>query len=58
MSNDEFSLYEPLINYQINHFKVPKKADAEKAVINGELIWVNNYIRSDGTPVSGYFRHK
>lgn len=24
----------------------------------GELIWVNDYTRDDGTPVKGYYRRK
>ena len=36
--------------------KFPTKAELEEKVLKGELIYVNNYTRSDGTKVSGYYR--
>ena len=32
------------------------KEDLDKKVASGELVYVNNYERSDGTKVSGYYR--
>ena len=28
----------------------------ENKVTNGDMIWVDGYVRSDGTKVSGYYR--
>ena len=47
------------IDYVIDHdWKIPRKADLEKQVKSGELIYVDNYTRSDGTKVSGYYRRR
>ena len=47
------------IDYVIDHdWKVPRKADLDKQVNKGELIYVKNYTRSDGTKVSGYYRRR
>lgn len=35
---------------------MPTKAELDKRVRIGELIYVNEYVRSDGTKVSGYYR--
>ena len=47
------------IDYVIDHdWKIPTKADLDKKVQSGELIYVDNYTRSDGTKVQGYYRRK
>ena len=38
--------------------KLPSEMELKQRVNNGELIYVHNYTRSDGTQVSGYYRHK
>mgnify|MGYP002625798493 CR=1 FL=1 len=42
--------------YYENGEKFPSKEDMERRVRFGELIYVENYTRSDGTKVSGYYR--
>ena len=42
--------------YYENGDKLPKKSELDKRVRLGELIYVENYVRSDGTKVSGYYR--
>ena len=47
------------IDYVIDHdWKVPTKADLDMQVESGNLIYVENYTRSDGVKVSGYYRRK
>ena len=36
--------------------KFPTKAELQEKTLKGELIYVENYTRSDGTKVSGYYR--
>ena len=36
--------------------KFPSKSELNMKTFLGELIYVNNYVRSDGTKVSGYYR--
>lgn len=35
---------------------LPTKEDLDARCMTGELIYVENYTRSDGTKVSGYYR--
>lgn len=35
---------------------IPRKAEVDKRTRIGELIYVKEYTRSDGTKVSGYYR--
>lgn len=35
---------------------LPTKEEVDKRVLNGGLVYVENYVRSDGTKVSGYYR--
>ena len=42
--------------YYENGDKLPKKSELDKRVRLGELIYVENYVHSDGTKVSGYYR--
>lgn len=39
-----------------NDWKMPERSELDKKVLSGELIYVGNYTRSDGTKVSGYYR--
>lgn len=41
-----------------NDWKIPEKSDLNKRVMSGELIYVDDYTRSDGTKVSGYYRRR
>jgi len=41
-----------------NNWRVPTKADLDKQVKSGGLIYVDNYERADGTKVGGYYRKK
>ena len=41
-----------------NDWEIPSKENLDKRVLSGELIYVENYIRSNGTKVSGYYRRK
>ena len=54
------ALYEDkYMDYVIdNHWEIPSVKNLDKRVQRGELIYVENYIRSDGTKVSGYYRRR
>ena len=41
-----------------NGWKMPEKSELNKRVVSGELIYVNEYTKADGTKVSGYYRRK
>ena len=41
-----------------NNWEIPSVKNLDKKVQSGELIYVENYIRSDGTKVHGYYRRK
>jgi len=58
MSNEEYLRLENLINKQLKTGRVMAKAQAEKMLKSGNLIWVNDYKRADGTHVKGYYRTK
>ncbi len=54
MNKDEYDhLFE---QYYDNGEKFPSRSDLDRRVRFGELIYVENYTRSDGTKVSGYYR--
>ena len=36
-----------------NHWEIPSVENLDKRVQSGELIYVDNYTRSDGTKVNG-----
>ena len=67
-SNDEFRNFDEKIkevysgkymDYIIdNNWEVPSVKNLDKKVQSGELIYVDNYTRSDGTKVNGYYRRK
>lgn len=41
-----------------NNWEVPSVKNLDKKVQSGELIYVDNYTRSDGTKVNGYYRRR
>ena len=49
-------LFDLYIQNIISNKPMPTKAELDKRVRIGELIYVNEYVRSDGTKVSGYYR--
>ena len=51
-------MYTDSINEQLSSFGIPTELQAQQAVQNGSLIWVNSYTREDGTQVCGYYRRK
>ena len=54
------ALYEDkYMDYVIdNHWEIPSVKNLDKRVQKGELIYVDDYTRSDGTKVSGYYRRR
>ena len=54
LSSEEIDLM--LNQYEENGQSFPSKEDMERRVRFGELLYVENYTRSDGTKVSGYYR--
>lgn len=49
-------LYDLYMDQWIDKSPMPTKADVDKRTRIGELIYVEEYTRSDGTKVSGYYR--
>ena len=58
LSIDDFQKFEKYIDRQLKEFGIPRENQAKNMVSNGDLIWVNDYERHDGTPVKGYYRRK
>ena len=58
MSSDEYLKNEKFINQQLKLGNIMSKSQAEQELKAGNLIWVNSYIRNDGTTVCGYYRRK
>lgn len=58
MHYEEFSKKENIIFHQMKTFGIPTEHEAQEEVKNGNLIWVNSYVRNDGTQVHGYYRRK
>ncbi len=58
LSTDDFQKFEKYIDKQLKDYGVPYENQAKDLVSNGELIWVDDYTRNDGTPVKGYYRRK
>ena len=51
--------YDKYMDYVLNnHWEIPSVKNLDKRVLSGELIYVDNYIRSDGTKVCGYYRRR
>lgn len=47
LSTDDFEELEDSINEQLSSFGIPTELQAQQAVQNGSLIWVNSYTRED-----------
>ena len=58
MSTEEYLRLENFINQQLAKGKVIPEYKAKQQVQVRTLIYVNSYIRSDGTKVKGYYRSK
>ena len=44
--------------YIDNNWKVPEKSELNKRVLSGELIYIDDYTKTDGTKVHGYYRRR
>ena len=54
-AQDRFS--KVYVNQQVdNDYKLPSKDELNKRVLTGDLIYVHDYTRADGTDVRGYYR--
>ena len=58
MSMDEYSRLENFINQQVATGNVMSENQAKQELKAGNLIYVNSYVRADGTEVKGYYRRK
>ncbi len=58
LTSREFSEVEHIINNQLENNRFLSKKEAENLVQSGDLIWVNEYVRDDGTKVKGHYRTK
>ena len=58
LSTDDFQKFENYIHKQLKEFGVPREYQAKNMVSRGNLIWVDDYKRQDGTHVNGYYRRK
>ena len=58
MTPDEYNRLENFINQQVAAGKVMPEVEAKQQLKAGNLIYVNSYIRSDGTEVKGYYRSR
>jgi|GEM_PF-1926461 len=60
MSQEEFDKNEKAIMAQVRDFKgtMPTNEDMRRKALNGGTIYVNPYMRSDGTEVKGYYRSR
>ncbi len=58
LSSAEFSAVEHIINNQLENNRFLSKKDADAQVQDGNLIWVDEYVRDDGTKVKGHYREK
>ena len=58
MSTDEYQEKENHILRQIKNIGMLSDKEAKNKLQTGDLIWVNSYVRDDGTEVKGYYRHK
>ena len=56
MPLDKYSEQEEFIYELLNLGNIMSQREAEQRFNSGELIWVDDYFRDDGTHVSGYFR--
>ena len=53
---DDPQMMDAFLDQALDKEAFPTKEDLDKKVASGELVYVNNYERSDGTKVSGYYR--
>ena len=58
MPLDKYSEQEEYLYELLNLGNIMSQREAEQKFNNGELIWVDDYFRDDGTHVSGYYRRK
>ena len=58
MTSKEFSEVEHIINNQLENNRFLTKNEAQNRVQQGNLIWVDEYVRDDGTKVKGHYRAK
>ena len=58
MSPDEYQEKENYILNQIKNVGMLSDKEAKNKVQSGKLIWVDSYVRDDGTEVKGYYRRK
>ncbi len=58
MTVDEYSRNEKVINAQMNSIGIPANQELRIAAVSGDVIYVEPYVRSDGTPVKGYYRSR
>ena len=58
MNVKEFSRKSKHIHRQYKEFGIPTEKQAQEEVKSGNLIWVDDYKRDDGTPVQGYYRRR
>lgn len=56
MSKKDFRYHEPEISKQYNQKKVISESQAQNAVSNGNLIYIESYTRDDGTVVCAHYR--
>nr|QGT49703.1 hypothetical protein Melaina855_0900 [uncultured Candidatus Melainabacteria bacterium] len=53
MSGDEFSEHEKAIDYQMGNLGIPRRNDLAG---NPDVVYVQDYVRSDGTQVKAHYR--
>lgn len=58
MTSKEFSEVEHIINNQLENNRFLTKNEAQNRVQQGNLIWVDEYMKADGTKVKGHYRAK
>jgi hypothetical protein len=62
MSSDEFAKKEKEIDAQIQAFNgtmpTEQELQSETTTLFGGVIYVNSYVRADGTKVRGYYRSR
>lgn len=58
MPINKYSEQEEFIYELLNLGNIMSQREAEQRFNSGELIWVDDYFRDDGTHVSGYYRRK
>jgi hypothetical protein len=55
-SNNDIGIQEMIKQYYENDYHLPQKEELDSRVRSGELVYVHDYTRADGTKVSGYYR--